>query len=114
MKAQIVNDLISKGLLEMGAKAAPEKDFGYPGHYTLLTRYGLLTVSVHEPAPMRGNRAVFSCFSCFAEFRENNPYITNYCYKHNWHQFAKDFTPESFAELVLSDIRKLLDFTDKP
>ena len=108
MKAQIVNDLIIKGLLEMGATPAPAKDFGYPGHYDILTRYGLLTVCLHQATPTRGKRATYGCFGCFANPKDN-PYCSPYTGKYNWCVFAKDFTPERFAECVLRDMRMMLD-----
>ena len=107
MKAQIVKDLILKGLIEMGATPAPENNFGSAVHYALMTRYGLFTIGLHEPKPMRGQKAIYSCYGRF-ENSKDNPRCSPYSGKYNWHQFAKDLTPESFAEFVLQDIRSML------
>ncbi len=113
MKAQIVNDLLTKGLLEMGAKTVPEKNFCGTNSYDVITLYGVLTVTLHPPSQTRGKKATYSCFGRFEDFAKAKGHIpcNPYTGKYNWCVFAKDFTPDRFAASILGDIRGMLDIT---
>ena len=112
MKAQIINNLLTKGLLEMGAKTVPEKNFCGTNSYDVTTLYGLLTVTL-DKQPTRGKKATYSCFGRFADHAKAKDHVpcNPYTGKYNWCVFAKDFTPERFAASILGDIRGMLDIT---
>lgn len=104
MKAKKANDKIRRGLLNLGAKQIPSFN---ECKFTIETKYGELTVTLSTPV---ARDKIFSCYSRFTNVDEAKKH-TNcnpFSGKWNWCVWAKDFTPESFAEIVIKDISRIL------
>jgi hypothetical protein len=106
-----INKLLTKGLIEMGATKVVDPIFE---SYSIQTTCGELVVHLPRPESCKYNKGkytIVSCYSCFKDVAlaktkvDCNPWSG----KWNWVHFASDFTPpESFADYVLNQIRKIL------
>ena len=110
MNSKKANELIVKGLKELNAN--PIKN-GEQTRWYIRTIYGMLSVCLSESNFCRGKNGVMSCFSRFEqpELAKDHLDCNPYSGKWNWCRWAKDFTNESFADMVINDIKKILPKT---
>ena len=103
MKTEKANKLIRTGLFSLGAK----KIYADLYHFAIQTKYGELKISLSNSFP---RSKILSCYSRFSDVEKAKMYVdcNPYSGKWNWCVETKDYTPESFADLVLSSIRSIL------
>lgn len=108
-KQKEANKLIIKGLLALNAKKN-EKD----NTFELETKGGKLTVHPSNDTLYERESKIttLSCFSRFDDPEKANKILRTLCNsytgKWNWHHWSKQFTAQTFANLVLSDIKSIV------
>jgi len=111
-KQKEANELITKGLLELGAVKVEGKSYPYVW-YEIETKGGKLTVHCSSDSlyTRETRMTTISCYSMFDNLikaKETGMNCNPWCGKHNWCQWSQDFTAQSFADHVLNDIKRML------